>query len=159
MRAWRGPCGVLASSACLEGGVGEWRAWSPRGGGTAGWGRLRTAAATWPRSAALLKETLKRWGQRLSAELRPRCQVRATGLAEELGRGAGDLGKVASPLVLSRLFRRCLIWEKDDVRLTHVVPSSCWQRSPRVGIQGGSYFGLVARPPQPPRPANPCPTW
>lgn len=77
-----------------------------KGGATAGRG-LRTAAATWPRSAVLLKETLKRWGQRLSAELRPRCQVRATGLAEELGRGAGDLGKVASPLVLSRLFRRC----------------------------------------------------
>lgn len=51
-----------------------------------------------------------------------------------------------------------LIWKRDDVRLTHVVPSSCWPRSPRVGIPGGSYFGLVARPPQP-RPANPCPTW
>lgn len=41
------------------------------------------------------------------AELQPRCQVRATGLVEEWGRGNGDLGEVASPLVLSRLLRRC----------------------------------------------------
>ena len=96
----------------------------------------------------------------LPAELWPRCQVPVTDLTEELGGAAGDLGEVASPLVFSRSFRRCfLIWKWDDVGLIHVVPPDCWRRSPREGTRGWSNFGLVACPPQPPLPANPCPTW
>lgn len=41
------------------------------------------------------------------AELRPRSQVRATGLAGELGLGAGDLAQVAFPLAFRSLLKRC----------------------------------------------------
>lgn len=41
------------------------------------------------------------------AELRPRSQVRATGLAGDLGLGAGDLGEVAFPLAFRSLLQRC----------------------------------------------------
>lgn len=43
----------------------------------------------------------------LPAALRPRGQVPATGLAQELGRGERDLGEVVSLLVFSRLLKRC----------------------------------------------------
>lgn len=82
----------------------------------------------------------------------------ATGLAEELGGGAGDLGEVSSPLNDEEML---LVWKREDVWLINVVPADSPSRPLlRVkGPRGGSYFGFVACPPQPSQPGSPGPTW
>lgn len=54
-----------------------------------------------------------------------------------------------------------LVWKRDDVGLTHVVPPDSLLAAfcSEERDAGGSYFGLVACPSQPPWPASPCPTW
>lgn len=86
-----GQAGTLVSGEGRRPGGGKW----PR-------------AAAWSWGAALGKETLRRWGQRLSQpSCGPHGQVPATGPTEKLGPGTGDLGEVVSPLVCRRLLKRC----------------------------------------------------